>query len=55
MTKIPEDQKTLKHYLQSRRTYLLYKRSEWLTSPSEDSELEQITKKLNESKHTATE
>ena len=38
------------YYLQSRRTYLLYKKAEYLTTRTEDSELEQINKKLNESK-----
>ena len=35
------------HYLQSRRTYLLYKKANWLTSQMEDSELDQINKEIN--------
>ena len=36
------------HYLQTRRTYLLYKKAGWLSNRAEDAELDQINKKLNE-------
>ncbi len=32
--------------LQSRRTFLLYKKAEWLTTPEEDAEYENICKLL---------
>ena len=46
--KIPYNQKTLRNYMKSRQSYLLYKKNENLLLPSEESELKQITKKLNE-------
>lgn len=35
------------YLLQSRRTYLLYKKANWLTTEIEDAELDQINKRLN--------
>ena len=35
------------YYLQSRRTHLLYKKANWLTTELEDAELDQLNKELN--------
>jgi len=35
-------------YLQSRRTHLMYKKANWLTTRLEDLELDQVNKKINE-------